>query len=48
VRANAPNVVDGVTTDVNLKVIGGSNFEIEPKDLAALQKRFKIEDYSGR
>jgi hypothetical protein len=47
-RTNAPKVVDWVTTDGNLKVIGGSNFEIEPPNLTALQKRFKIEDYSGR
>ena len=47
-RANAPKVVDWVTTEENKKVIGGSNFEIDPKDLAALQKRFKIEDYSEK
>ena len=47
-RSNAPKVVDWVTTDGNKKVIGGSNFDLEPAQLAALQKRFKIEDYSGR
>ena len=47
-RANAPRVVDWVTTDGNKKVIGGSNFDLEPAQLAALQKRFKIEDYSGK
>ncbi len=47
-RANAPKVVDWVTTDGNKKVIGGSNFDLEPVQLAALQKRFKIEDYSGK
>jgi hypothetical protein len=47
-RANAPKVVDWVTTDGNKRVIGGSNFEIDPKNLAALQKRFKVEDYSGK
>lgn len=47
-RANAPKVVDWVTTDSNKKVIGGSNFDLEPPNLAALQKRFKIEDYSGK
>jgi hypothetical protein len=47
-RANAPKVVDWVTTDGNKKVIGGSNFDLEPAQLAALQKRFKIEDYSGK
>ena len=47
-RTNAPRVVDWVTTDGNKKVIGGSNFPIEPANLAALEKRFKIEDYSGK
>jgi hypothetical protein len=47
-RTNAPKVVDWVTTDENKKVIGGSNFDIEPAQMAALQKRFKVEDYSGR
>ena len=47
-RTNAPAVVDWVTTDSNRKVIGGSNFAINPPQLAALEKRFKIEDYSGK
>lgn len=47
-RTNAPKVVDWVTTDGNKKVIGGSNFPIEASNLAALEKRFKIEDYSGK
>ena len=47
-RTNAPKVVDWVTTDGNKKVIGGSNFDIEPAQMAALQKRFKVEDYSGK
>lgn len=47
-RTNAPKVVDWVTTDGNRKVIGGSNFPIEPANLTALEKRFKIEDYSGK
>lgn len=47
-RTNAPKVVDWVTTDSNHKVIGGSNFAIEAPQLAALEKRFKIEDYSGK
>ena len=47
-RTNAPRVVDWVTTDGNKKVIGGSNFEIEPQNLATLEKRFKVEDYSGK
>ena|SRR5437762_333474 len=47
-RTNAPKVVDWVTTDSNQKVIGGSNFDIDPAQLAVLQKRFKIDDYSGK
>jgi hypothetical protein len=47
-RTNAPKVVDWVTTDEKRKVIGGSNFPLEAPQLAALQKRFKIEDYSGK
>jgi hypothetical protein len=45
-HTNAPKVVDWVTTDKKKKVIGGSNFDIEPAQMAALQKRFKVEDYS--
>ena len=47
-RVNAPKVVDWVTTDANKKVIGGSNFDLEPAQMAVLQKRFKIADYSGK
>jgi hypothetical protein len=47
-RTYAPKVVDWVTTDSNKKVIGGSNFELEPANRAALEKRFKIEDYTGK
>jgi hypothetical protein len=47
-RKNAPKVVDWVTTDGNKKVIGGSNFTIDPPNMAALQKQFNIEDYSGK
>jgi hypothetical protein len=46
-RTNAPKVVDWVKTDQN-RVIAGSNFPLEAKQLEALQKRFKIEDYSGK
>jgi hypothetical protein len=47
-RGNAPRVVDWVTTDGNKKVIGGSNFDVEQAQMAALQKRFKVEDYSRK
>lgn len=47
-RTNAPQVVDWVTTDEGRKVIGGTNFNLEEGNLAALKKRFVAEDYSGR
>ena len=46
-HTNAPKVVDWVKTDQN-RVIAGSNFPIDPANLSNLQKRFKIEDYSGK
>lgn len=46
-HTNAPKVVDWVKTDQN-RVIAGTNFPLEAPQLAALQKRFKIEDYSGK
>jgi hypothetical protein len=46
-HTNAPKVVDWVKTDQN-RVIAGSNFPLEPAQIANLQKRFKIEDYSGK
>jgi hypothetical protein len=46
-RTNAPKVVDWVKTDQN-RVIAGSNFPLEGPQVAALQKRFNIQDYSGK
>jgi hypothetical protein len=47
-HTNAPKVVDWVGMDDKKKFIAGSNFPIEEPKLAVLQKRFKIEDYSGK
>ena len=47
-RTNAPKVVDWVTTDEKKKVIAGSNFPLEQAEMATLQKRFNVEDYSGK
>jgi hypothetical protein len=47
-HTNAPKVVDWVGMDDKKKFIAGSNFEIDPPQMAVLQKRFKIEDYSGK
>jgi hypothetical protein len=46
-HTNAPKVVDWVKTDQN-RVIAGSNFPLEGPQLATLQKRFNIEDYTGK
>jgi hypothetical protein len=47
-RTNAPQVVDWVTTDSGKKVIGGTNFNLEEGGMAELQKRFVVENYSGK
>lgn len=47
-RTNAPQVVDWVTTDDGKKVIAGTNFNLEEGNMAALQKRFVTENYSGK
>jgi hypothetical protein len=47
-HTNAPKVVDWVGMDDKKRFIAGSNFPLEPRNLAVLQKRFKIEDYSGK
>ena len=47
-RTNAPQVVDWVTTDEGRKVIAGTNFDLAQGNLALLQKRFVVEDYTGR
>lgn len=45
-RTNAPRVVDWIGLDDKKTYIAGSNFPIAPENLAALQKRYKIEDMS--
>src|SRR5437868_4878497 len=47
-RANAPQVVDWVTTDEGKKVIAGTNFNLEEGNIDALRKRFVVEDYSQK
>jgi len=47
-RTNAPKVVDWVKMEDMKKFFAGSNFPIDPPSLATLEKRFKIEDYSGK
>ena len=47
-RTNAPQVVDWVTTDEGKKVIAGTNFNLEEGNMAALKKRFVVEDLSQK
>jgi hypothetical protein len=47
-HTNAPKVVDWFGMNDKKKFIAGSNFLIEPKNLLVLQKRYNIEDYSGK
>ncbi|HET6891581.1 MAG TPA: hypothetical protein VFH31_10795 [Pyrinomonadaceae bacterium] len=47
-RANAPQVVDWVTTDEGKRVIGGTNFDLELGGLPIIRKRFVVEDYTGK
>lgn len=47
-RTNAPRVVDWIGLEDKKTYIAGSNFPIAAQNLAALQKRYKIEDYSGK
>jgi len=47
-HTKAPKIVDWVGSDENKRFIAGSNFDIEPTQMAALKKRYKIEDYSGK
>ena len=45
---NAPTVVHWVGANEGKTFIAGSNFPIDPPQMAVLRKRFKIEDYSGK
>lgn len=47
-HANAPKVVDWIGMDDRKKFFAGSNFPIDEKNMAVLQKRYKIEDYTGK
>ena len=47
-HTNAPKVVDWFGMNDKKKFIAGSNFPIEAKNLLVLQKRYNIEDYSGK
>ena len=47
-HTSAPNVVDWLKVGDMKQFIAGSNFPIDPPQLASLQKRYKIEDYSRK
>ena len=47
-HTNAPNVVDWLKVGDMKQFIAGSNFPIDPPQMAVLQKRYKIEDLSGK
>ena len=47
-HTNAPNVVDWLKVGDMKQFIAGSNFPIDPPQMALLQKRYKIEYYSGK
>jgi hypothetical protein len=47
-RANAPQVVDWVMTDDRMKVIAGTNFNLEEGNLELLKRRYVVEDYTGK
>ncbi len=47
-HTNAPNVVDWLKVGDMKQFVAGSNFPIDPPQMAILQKRYKIEDYSGK
>lgn len=47
-RTNAPQVVDWVSSEEGKKVIAGTNFDLAKGNLALLQKRFNVEDYTGK
>jgi hypothetical protein len=47
-RANAPQVVDWVTTEDKKRVIAGTNFDLEQGNMPQLRQRFVVEDYTGR
>jgi hypothetical protein len=47
-HTNAPNVVDWLKVGDLKQFIAGSNFPIDPPQMVVLQKRYKIEDLSGK
>jgi hypothetical protein len=46
-RTNAPQVVDWAAQN-GTKAVAGTNFNLEEGNMAALKKRFVVEDYSAK
>lgn len=47
-KTNAPQLVDKAATKDRMKVVGGTNFNLEEGNMELLKKRFVVEDYSAR
>lgn len=47
-KINAPQLVDKAATKDKMKVVGGTNFNLEEGNLELLKKRFVVEDYSAK
>jgi hypothetical protein len=47
-KTNAPQLVDKAATKDKMKVVGGTNFNLEEGNLELLKKRFVVEDYSAK
>lgn len=43
-----PETNQWIVTEDKRRVIAGTNFEFKPENFEALNKRFKVEDYSGK
>ena len=47
-KTNAPQLVDKAATKDRMKLVAGTNFNLEEGNMEALKKRFVVEDYSAR
>jgi hypothetical protein len=47
-KTTAPQVVDWAATLDKIKVVAGTNFNLDEGNMELLKKRFVVEDYSGK
>lgn len=47
-NTNAPQFVDRAATKDRMKVVAGTNFNLEEGNMELLKKRFVVEDYSSK